>query len=127
MNKREELLVQATAMKLLVDAVAAMILKPTEETPWDEVEKCRRELCAIGAKLHAYTQAVDNHLCENTPLWAEQWDKASEVFTPWNDPDNKYNPDDIDIPALAKEFEEKGLCKELAEATATTIKYPQLG
>lgn len=127
MDTREQLFTQAMGMKFLLDNAAAMVQNPVEQWSWKNVEDARQELTTIGNKLKQYTQQIDDYLTENTPTWASQWDLANELFAPYNDPDNKYNTSDIEIPVLAKEFEEKGLCKELAEVLATSIKYPQLG
>lgn len=124
---RKELFTQAIGMKLLVDTAAAVIQNPTEQMTWKEVEDTKVELQKIGKKLAWYIEAVEANLLDNTPIWAEQWDKAQELVAPWNDPDDKYNPDDIVIADLAATFVKEGLCQELADVVATSIKYPQLG
>lgn len=124
---REELFTQAVGMKLLLDNAAAIVQNPTESFTWEQVEDARKELATIGSVLHNYTQNLDTYVTDNTPIWAEQWDLANELFAPYNDPLNKYHTKDIDIAKLTTEFKEKGLCFKLAKSMATSIKYPQLG
>ncbi|QCQ57638.1 hypothetical protein JAVIER_41 [Vibrio phage Javier] len=105
----------------LVQAAGGFLDNPVENKTWKEVEEVRREIAIIRERVNDYLTEVDQYFMNNCEHWQKQWDLAQEVFLPYNEP---YNPDEIDIETLSKEFQEKGLVKELADQVATTVKYP---
>ncbi|QJQ85080.1 hypothetical protein KNV09_gp046 [Vibrio phage Athena] len=105
----------------LVQAAGGFLDNPVENKTWKEVEEVRREIAIIRERVNDYLTEVDQYFMNNCEHWQKQWDLAQEVFLPYNEP---YNPDEIDIETLSKEFQEKGLVKELANQVATTVKYP---
>ncbi len=104
-----------------IQAAGGFLDNPVEGKTWKEVEDIRRELKVIRERVNEYLTEVDTYFMNNCPEWQKQWDLAQEVFLPYNEP---YDPDEIDIETLSKEFQEKGLVKELADQVATTVKYP---
>ncbi|QDF14693.1 hypothetical protein PONTUS_44 [Vibrio phage Pontus] len=105
----------------LVQAAGGFLDNPVENKTWKEVEEVRREIAIIRERVNDYLTEIDQYFMNNCEQWQKQWDLAQEVFLPYNEP---YNPDEIDIETLSKEFQEKGLVKELADQVATTVKYP---
>ncbi|QDF14454.1 hypothetical protein BRIZO_35 [Vibrio phage Brizo] len=105
----------------LVQAAGGFLDNPVENKTWKEVEEVRREIAIIRERVNDYLTEIDQYFMNNCEHWQKQWDLAQEVFLPYNEP---YNPDEIDIETLSKEFQEKGLVKELADQVATTVKYP---
>lgn len=123
-TRRKELFEAAIGINFIVSTIAATIQNPVEECTWEEVENRRRSLAEASKRIGAYISSVEGYLLDNTPLWAQQWDLAQELFAPYNEP---YNPEDIVIEELAAKFVEGGLDLKLAEQVATQIKYPELG
>ncbi|QKN84709.1 hypothetical protein KNV05_gp047 [Vibrio phage River4] len=105
----------------LVQAAGGFLDNPVENKTWKEVEDTRREITIIRERVNDYLTEIDQYFMNNCEDWQKQWDLAQEVFLPYNEP---YDPDSIDIETLSKEFQEKGLVKELADQVATTVKYP---
>lgn len=105
----------------LIQAAGAFLENPVEGLSWKEVEDMRSELKVIKERVFGYLTEVESFILDQATDWQEQWDLAHKLYMPYNEP---YNPEDIDVEALTKEFVIAGLNELLASQAATSIKNP---
>lgn len=120
--KRSDVFEKRQLVGASVQLAANCIQNDPKDLTWKQVENMRKDLQDARKLVDSFISDVETVLTEGCDNWKDQWDLTFQLHEPYNEP---YDPTLIDIEALAKEFEEKGLNEELALILATSIAKPE--